>query len=746
MTPDGTSSSSGTSSARPACPSSGPGPSRRVRRSSAPCSSRPASAMTRARPCASSRPKPRAAGAVDETIPGRRPRSTRIGGSTIDVVDDAGHRRPALAPRSSAAAAARPGAATPGAAGPRPTRSRTASRSSTTARSRSTARSCASSSRAPSKPGDAGRRRSRRTGEVKGLRFAGVKCTTDRRRGRAQERRHPRRDRRRADQERAAAARPLHQARHSSPASSSRAPAVASRSRCSYGSGRSLAEPLARLELLPRSTCAMTMRRCPQTHLPNAALGGAVAVGAGIFLSRIAGLVRERVIAHYLGLSPARRRVSRGAADPEPAAEPARRGRAVRIVHPGLRAAARRGPRRGCRAGRARRSARCSRCVASGVALLGVLAAGPARRSARPRLRRRRRASSPSTLVQITVPRHRAARDVGVVPRRAQQPPQVLPVVRLAGPVERRADRRGDRRGRPARGHDDDIAMWLAWGAVIGSRRSVPRPATDGASRLLRGVAPVARRRATRACARRCARSCPSLFGRGSVQISGVHRSGPRELPRRRRSSRRCRTRRRSISCPISLFGMAISAAELPEMSGATGDADARATHLQTRLASSLRRVVFLVVPSAVAFVAIGGPIVALLFQTGRFGADDTRHRVDHPRRLGDRPVAQHAGSPARLRVLRARRSRSRRCAPRSCASRSRRPRLRGALPLREAIGYDVRVAAMGLTAASSAAAWIEAAMLYFLLRAGSVRCRFPFGSRSARSVPRCSPVRSRSS
>src|SRR5258705_9200635 len=33
--------------------------------------------------------------------------------------------------------------------------------------------------------------------------------------------------------------------------------------------------------------------------------GGALAVGAGIFLSRIAGLVRERAIAHYLGQSPA---------------------------------------------------------------------------------------------------------------------------------------------------------------------------------------------------------------------------------------------------------------------------------------------------------------------------------------------------------------------------------------------------------------------------------------------------------
>src|SRR5258706_7825912 len=34
-------------------------------------------------------------------------------------------------------------------------------------------------------------------------------------------------------------------------------------------------------------------------------LGGALAVGAGILLSRIAGLVRERAIAHYLGISKA---------------------------------------------------------------------------------------------------------------------------------------------------------------------------------------------------------------------------------------------------------------------------------------------------------------------------------------------------------------------------------------------------------------------------------------------------------
>ena len=69
---------------------------------------------------------------------------------------------------------------------------------------------------------------------------------------------------------------------------------------------------------------------------------------------------------------------------------------------------------------------------------------------------------------------------------------------------------------------------------------------------------------------------------------------------------------------PVSLFGMSISASELPEMSESTN------AEIQSRLRTALRRVVFLVVPSAVAFVTIGGSIVALLFQTGKFTADDT--------------------------------------------------------------------------------------------------------------------------
>src|SRR5258706_9602042 len=63
----------------------------------------------------------------------------------------------------------------------------------------------------------------------------------------------------------------------------------------------------------------------------------------------------------------------------------------------------------------------------------------------------------------------------------------------------------------------------------------------------------------------------------------------------------------------------------LAGMVSASGDDGARAVHPQARLQPALRRVVFLVVPSAIAFIAIGGAIVALLFQTGRLGAADTR-------------------------------------------------------------------------------------------------------------------------
>jgi putative peptidoglycan lipid II flippase len=76
---------------------------------------------------------------------------------------------------------------------------------------------------------------------------------------------------------------------------------------------------------------------------------------------------------------------------------------------------------------------------------------------------------------------------------------------------------------------------------------------------------------------------------------------------------------------PISIFGMAVSASELPEMARVSGDQAAIARELRPRLAAGLRRMAFFVLPSAVAFIALGDTVVALVYRTGRFGAADAR-------------------------------------------------------------------------------------------------------------------------
>jgi putative peptidoglycan lipid II flippase len=70
---------------------------------------------------------------------------------------------------------------------------------------------------------------------------------------------------------------------------------------------------------------------------------------------------------------------------------------------------------------------------------------------------------------------------------------------------------------------------------------------------------------------------------------------------------------------PVSLFGMSVSAAELPAMSGITGDESDRVTQLRARLDRALRQIAFLVIPSAVVFVTLGDVVVGALYQTGAF-------------------------------------------------------------------------------------------------------------------------------
>jgi putative peptidoglycan lipid II flippase len=70
---------------------------------------------------------------------------------------------------------------------------------------------------------------------------------------------------------------------------------------------------------------------------------------------------------------------------------------------------------------------------------------------------------------------------------------------------------------------------------------------------------------------------------------------------------------------PISLFGMSITAAELPEMSRALGSEEEIAQNLRNRLNSGLKRVAFFIVPSAVGFLFFGDIMAGAVYQSGRF-------------------------------------------------------------------------------------------------------------------------------
>jgi putative peptidoglycan lipid II flippase len=74
---------------------------------------------------------------------------------------------------------------------------------------------------------------------------------------------------------------------------------------------------------------------------------------------------------------------------------------------------------------------------------------------------------------------------------------------------------------------------------------------------------------------------------------------------------------------PVSLFGMSVSAAELPHMSGALGDKQQVAAALRSRLDSGLRQIAFFVVPSIAAFLFLGDVVVAAIYRTGQFRQND---------------------------------------------------------------------------------------------------------------------------
>lgn len=117
----------------------------------------------------------------------------------------------------------------------------------------------------------------------------------------------------------------------------------------------------------------------------------------------------------------------------------------------------------------------------------------------------------------------------------------------------------------------------------------------------------------------------PAVASRGVVQISSYLDTVYASLLAERAVSALAYAQTIAV-LPVSLFGMAISAAELPELSseaasGQKGPNEA----IRARIEKALSRVAFFVVPSAAAFLFLGDLIAGVLLEGGHFKPGDSR-------------------------------------------------------------------------------------------------------------------------
>ena len=161
------------------------------------------------------------------------------------------------------------------------------------------------------------------------------------------------------------------------------------------------------------------------------------------------------------------------------------------------------------------------------------------------------------------------------------------------------------------------LSMDLAWGSLAGSflQFAVQAPM---AFRLARHPERV---RLTEPVRQAIRNFLPALVSRGAVQLAGfIDMWIASWLPNGAIAA--LANAQLLYTLPVSLFGISVSASELPAMSAdATKTEDFAA--LRARIDAALARLAFFVVPSAVAFAAIGDVIAAAILQRGRFEAAD---------------------------------------------------------------------------------------------------------------------------
>jgi len=178
---------------------------------------------------------------------------------------------------------------------------------------------------------------------------------------------------------------------------------------------------------------------------------------------------------------------------------------------------------------------------------------------------------------------------------------------------------------------------------------------------------------------------------------------------------------------PVSLFGMSISAAELPAMSSAVGTTDEIAAQLRQRLDGGLSRIAFFIVPSAMAMLALGDVMTGALYQTGKFNHDATIYVWGI---LAGSTIGLLASTLGRMYASTYYALHDTRTPLRFASLRVALTIALGylcAIPLPPLIGLDPKWGAAGLTASAGVAGWIEFALLRRALNRRIGRTGLPF-------------------
>ena len=160
----------------------------------------------------------------------------------------------------------------------------------------------------------------------------------------------------------------------------------------------------------------------------------------------------------------------------------------------------------------------------------------------------------------------------------------------------------------------EQLAWWLAWATLVGSMLQVAIQLPEVVrllgvvrpifSRAVAGVAPVMRN------------MLPVITAVGVVQISSfIDQQIASFLPEGSISSMMYANV--IILLPVSLFGVSVAASSLPDLSRAVNR-----EALRERVRGGWQRILFYIVPSAVALVAFGDYCNGIIYRGGRFGAE----------------------------------------------------------------------------------------------------------------------------